>query len=178
MPQKITTVRYACPVCERKHIRKEAAEKCERKGIAVPEFHHLEVAEYVGEDAKLRGKKVIVKGNAHRVYLKPTYIHKLPSLYEVYVGKGLGWYARVRYFELRKVTDFNGGGCPLCGSTEVFDSTRENYQVFTSLFPRKLPQLSTVACKECPVCQWKFFTSEQLAEVERRIKLSLNPQGY
>lgn len=173
MSQKMTTVRFICSICERKYIRQETAEKCERKGIAIPDFHHCQVAEYIGQEPKLNGRKVIVINHTHRIYLKPTYIHELPSYYEVCVGKELGWYARVHYSELRRVDDFNGDNCPVCGSTEVFDSTRENYKVFTSLFPQKLPQLGTVPCKECPNCKRKFFTPQQFAEIERKIQLGV-----
>jgi len=173
MSQRIATVRFACSICERKHTRKEVAEKCERKGIAIPDFHQCQVAEYIGQEPKFEGKKVIVMSHAHRIYLKPTYIHELPSFYNVCVGKELGWYARVGYSELRRVDDFTSDSCPVCGSTEVFDSAREDYQVFTSLFPRKLPQLGAVACKECPNCKRKFFTQKQFAEVEEKIKLGV-----
>lgn len=177
MPKKITTVRFACSVCERKHTRKEAAEKCESKGIAVPEFHQCQVVEYIGESDKhkpSKGSKVIVLSHGHRIYLKPTYIHQVPSIYEVYFRNDVGlWSARIDYYLLKKITDFDGDHCPLCGSIEVFDSTREDYQIFTSLFPKKLPQLGTVVCKECPNCKRKFFTSDQFAEVEKNIKLGI-----
>lgn len=177
MPSKVTTTRFVCSVCERKHMTRQASEKCEKKGIAIPEFHQCQVVEYVGQEPRFRDKRVIVMGHAHRIYLKPTYIHEVPSLYEVCVGKELGWYARVRYSELRRIDDFSSDCCPVCASAEVFDSTREDYRVFTSLFWDKLPLLGTVSCKECPNCKRKFFTPEQFASVEKEIKLGIAQGG-
>ncbi len=170
-----------CLVCERKHTSRENAKKCEQKGIAIPEFQYLEVAEYQGENEELKDKKVIVTGRGHRLYLKPTYVHELPSYYQVdyfYNEWGSPSTKRVGYASLKKIMDFKGDYCLICGSQDVVDSVKKNYEVSTSLYPDKLPTFNEVPCKECPKCKRKFLTSEQRIEIEKKIKAAVQKQEH
>lgn len=181
MPKKKVTVTYLCEICSSEHKDRKGALDCEKRGIAIPEFHRYEVVKLANlPNDMIKTFSGLLKINANDVScivhddarcgdedLNP---HLLPLCYEIWIPtpdrSRKRELASVSRENLRKVTVKDKTSCPVCkGRAE----TIKDFYNQTFFIEAELPFLN-IPMQKCLKCGERFFTTRQLGRVKLAIK--------